>query len=418
MNREFDVHLTPGRIAVLVALLLALIGGSAALATSLSRSEGAVGSAPSDSRKAGGHAAEGADHEEKGGHHEEKEGRVELTPAAIEKAGIEIRTAGPSKVAVTLSLPGNVSVNADSLAHVTPRVGGTVRSVRKQLGDRVTKGEVLASLDSRELAEVRREVQTTKERLGLAQATFDRQEKLWNEKVSAEKDFLAARQARAEAQIDHRSALQKMSAIGGSGSGSAYALIAPLDGTIIEKHISIGEVLKDDTQAFVIADLSSLWVNVTVYARDLSRVRVGQSVTVKAEGIAEPAQGTIVYLGQVVGAETRSALARVVLQHPPTAWRPGLFATATVMVDEVDAAVTVVDDAVQTVEGKEVVFVEENGAFQARPITIGRRGAHTGAEPGPMLEVTEGLKPGERYVGKNSFILKAELGKSEASHEH
>ena len=411
MSREFNVQLTPGRIAVLVALLVALIGGTAALATTLSRPEKAVGPASGDSKQAGGHAAEEANHQE-------KEGRVELTPAAIEKAGIEIRAAGPGKVAVTLSLPGEVSVNADSLAHVSPRVGGTVRSVRRQLGDHVTKGEVLASLDSRELAEVRREVQTTKERLGLAQATFERQEKLWNEKVSAEKDFLTARQALAEARIDHGSALQKMSAVGGNGSGSAYALIAPLDGTIIEKHISIGEVLKDDTQAFIIADLSSLWVNVTVYARDLSKVRVGQSVTVKAEGITEPAQGTIAYLGQVVGAETRSAIARVVLDRPAAAWRPGLFATATVIVDEADAGVTVVDDAVQTVEGKEVVFVEEGGAFQARPITIGRRGAHTGTEPGPMLEVTEGLEPGERYVGKNSFILKAELGKSEAGHEH
>ena len=209
-----------------------------------------------------------------------------------------------------------------------------------------------------------------------------------------------------------------MSAIGGDGSGSAYALIAPLDGTIIEKHISIGEVLKDHTQAFIIADLSSLWVNVTVYARDLSKVRVGQSVNVKAEGIAEPARGTIAYLGQVVGAETRSAIARVVLDRPAAAWRPGLFATATVIVDEADAKVTVVDDAVQTVEGKEVVFVEESGAFQARPITIGRRGPHTGAEPGPTLEVTEGLGAGERYVSKNSFILEAELGKSEAGHEH
>ena len=410
MSQEFNVRLTPGRIAVLVALLVALIAGAAALATSLSRSR-AVGAASSDSRQAGGHTADEA-------HHEEKEDRIELTPAAIEKAGIEIRAAGPGKVVVTLALPGEVSVNADSLAHVTPRVGGTVRLVRKQLGDHVTKGEVLASLDSRELAEVRREVQTTKERLGLALATFDRQEKLWNEKVSAEKDFLAARQALAEARIDHRSALQKMSAIGGDGSGSAYALIAPLDGTIIEKHISIGEVLKDDTQAFIIADLSSLWVNVTVYARDLSKVRVGQSVTVKAEGIAEPARGTIAYLGQVVGAETRSAIARVVLQRPAAAWRPGLFATATVIVDEADAGVTIVDDAVQSVEGKEVVFVEEGGAFQARTVAIGRRGAHTGTEPGPTLEVTEGLNAGERYVSKNSFILKAELGKSEAGHEH
>jgi cobalt-zinc-cadmium efflux system membrane fusion protein len=160
-----------------------------------------------------------------------------------------------------------------------------------------------------------------------------------------------------------------------------------------------------------------VWVNVTVYARDLARIRIGQAVEVRAEGIEQPAGGTITYLGQVVGEETRSATARVILENPGRSWRPGLFVTAHVAVDRASALVVVADDAVQRVEGKEVVFVEEEGAFEARPITMGRRGSG-GAENGTVVEVLSGVASGERYVAGNSIILKAELGKSEAGHEH
>ncbi|WP_437894842.1 efflux RND transporter periplasmic adaptor subunit [Sorangium sp. So ce124] len=365
------------------------------------------------------------DHGEHGhGEHEEgehEEGKIKLSPEALDNARLEILSAGPGQVAETVSLPGEVALNAEALAHVTPRVSGTAREVRKQLGDTVKKGDVLAILDSREFAELQRELLTAKERLELAEANFNREEALWKEKIAAEKEFLAAKQALAEAKIEHRSAAQKLQASSGAGSGAkggAYALIAPMDGTIIEKHINVGEVLKDDTQTFVVADLSTIWVNVTVYAKDLARVCAGQTARVRAEGIEEPADGEITYVGPVVGEKTRSATARVVLKNPGAAWRPGLFVTADVAVDRVDAPVVVSYEGVQRVEGKDVVFVQEGDAFEARAIKPGRQGKAPGAQGAELVEVLDGIAAGERYVGKNSFILKAELGKSEAGHDH
>ncbi len=362
--------------------------------------------------------------EKPGGHGDEhgEEGRVKLTPEAIANAGLEILTAGPGRVAVTLALPGEVTLNSEAMAHVSPRVPGAVREVKKQVGDAVKKGDVLAVLDSRELADLQREVAATRERLSLAQANFDRVDKLYQEKITSEKDYLAAKQALAEAKIDHRSAAQKLGAATGPGArGSGYTLVAPLDGTIIEKHVSIGEVLREDTQAFIVADLSVLWVNATVYAKDLPLVREGQAAWIRAEGIGTPARGTVSYLARVVGEQNRAATARVVLPNPGSAWRPGLFATVDVAVDETDAKVVVSDDAVQRLEGKEVVFVQEGEAFEARPVKIGRRGAGPAGPDGKsaaVVEIEQGVAVGERYVAKNSFILKAELGKSEAGHEH
>jgi len=416
MSRSIRIELSPKNVLLLVGALaiFALL-----IAAALGKFKGPTDAAGTGAAVEHGEG-HGEGHETGGGHEEhEEEGHVELSPQALANAGIEILTAGPGDVNVTLSLPGEVSLNQESLAHVTPRVAGAAREVRKQVGELVKKGEVLAIIDSRDLAEVQREFLAAKERLALAEATFQRAELLKKENISAEKDYLAARQALAEAKIEHRSAAQKLQAIGGLASGGGgYALVAPLTGTIIEKHINVGEVLSQETRTFTIADLSTIWVNVTVYARDLPRVAVGQAVEVRAEGIAQPAQGSIAYLGQVVGEQTRSATARIVLKNPGPAWRPGLFVTAEVVVDRGPAAVVIVDEAVQTVEGKEVVFVQEGDGFDSRPVQLGRRGYAAGSQEGHVIEVLEGLKAGDRYVSKNSFTLKAELGKSEAGHEH
>ena len=415
MSRAINIELSVRNVLVLVVALAAFGLAVAAAVGAFSHEPTAEAGHP----RADGEAAH-AKHEGSEGEHadEPEEGRIELSSAALRNAGIETLTAGPGEVNVTLSLPGEVSLNQERLAHVTPRVAGAAREVKKQVGELVEKGDLLAVLDSRDLADVQRDFLATKERMALAQATFERAELLKRENISAEKDYLAAKQALAEAQIEHRSAAQKLKAIGGLAPGGGYPLVAPLAGTIIEKHINVGEVLNEQTRAFTIADLSTIWVNVTVYAKDLPRVAVGQSAEVRAEGIAEAARGSIAYLGSVVGEQTRSATARVVLKNPGPAWRPGLFATAEVVIERGPAAVVIQDDAVQTVDGQESVFVQEGEAFEVRPVKLGRRGYGPDPENGRVLEVLDGLQGGERYVSKNSFILKAELGKSEAGHEH
>jgi cobalt-zinc-cadmium efflux system membrane fusion protein len=370
-----------------------------------------------------GHGLPGrAEHEEHAGESESDaaRARVRLSPEMIENARIEMARARAGRVLVMLSLPGEVALNSERVAHVTPRVGGSVRETRKKLGDTVKKGDVLAVLDSRELAEMQRDLLSARERLELAESSFRRQEQLFHEKISAEKDYLAAKQVLAEAKIEHRAASQKLAAgAGAKAGGGGLMLTAPLEGTIIEKHAVVGEVLSDTTLAFVIADLSTLWVDVTVYAKDLPRVQLGQKTIVRAEGIDEPAFGEVSYIDRVMGEATRSATARVVLTQPPPKWRPGLFATAEIVTEEVDVPLVVTHDAVQRVDGKEVVFVESApGVFDARAVGLGRRGFPATGEREPVVELIDGIEAGQRYAAKNSFLLKAELGKSEAGHEH
>lgn len=376
-----------------------------------------------DSHAGHGH---GDAHEEHGEHegegaeaHDHAPGtkHVTLTEEGRKNAGITLATAAAGKVHVTLSLPGEVRLNEELVAHVTPRVSGITREVKGRLGDNVKRGDLLATLDSRELTDISREARASQERVKLAEQNLTRIEKLSKEGIIPEKEYLLAKQALAEAKIEQESAAQMLASTG-AGGGGVYKMVAPLDGTIIEKHATLGEVLKDDSAAFVIADLKELWVDVTVYSKDLAWVSVGQPVRIRAEGIAEPASGTIAFISATAMGEARTSSARVLIENPGGAWKPGLYVTADIAIEEVDAKVVLPEDAVQTVEGRTVVFVEEeDGGFEVRPVKVGHVGLDATGKA-RFLEIEHGLEAGDRFVDRGSFTLKAELGKGSAGHEH
>lgn len=367
-----------------------------------------------------GEEAEGEDskeheeHDGQGGHDEGKV--VRLDEAEMKEFGIEVGTAESGNLQMHVSLPGEVAINADRRAHMVPRVPGIVRQVRKNLGDYVHTSEVMAVLESRELADLKSAYLAAKERVALTEANFRREEDLWKKKISAEKDYLEAKQALAEARIELRSAEQKLHAIGFSEKYLAqlsghpdiaftrYQLVAPFSGTVIEKHIVLGEVLKDDTEAYVVADLSTVWVNLNVYQKDLPFVRKGQPVIISAGHGIPDAQGEISYVGPLVGEQTRTALARVVLPNPEGHWRPGLFVTGKITVENLEVPLLVPKTALQTVEDKLSVFIKTEGGFKPQPVTVGRTNE-------THVEITSGLTPGQEYVMNGAFTLKAQLSK-------
>lgn len=201
-----------------------------------------------------------------------------------------------------------------------------------------------------------------------------------------------------------------LAVIESSESLVAYELRTLIDGVVIEKHLTLGEAVDRDDHAFVVADLSTVWVELSLYQKDFGRVRSGLGVRVQALAGGASATGEISYLAPAIDPETRTATARVVLENPERAWRPGMFVTARTLEAE-PAAVLVPSDALQRMEGRSVVFVESEAGFAPRAVLVGREGA-------TRLELLSGLAAGERVATGNTFLLKAELGKSEADHGH
>jgi len=346
------------------------------------------------------------------------EGRIQLNAASLQSAGITIDKAGPASIESVLKLPGTIEFDQNRLAHVVPRVGGVVVEVRKKLGKSVSQGEVLAVLESRELADLKSRSASARKRLELARSLYQREERLWREKISAEQDYLRARTELAEAEIAVASANDQLEALGmqadkgGRGVSLArYELRSPLDGTVVEKHLVVGEAVQADAKVMLIADLTQVWGDFSVPAKNLNQVKTGQQVRVKAPELGLETEATIEYLGALVGEQTRSAPAHVHIDNPEQRWRPGLFVSIEVVEAVATVPVTIALEGLQNWRDFDTVFVQVGDQFEVRPLQLGRRDAN-------RAEVLQGLAPGEHYAAANSFVLKAELGKASATHDH
>jgi cobalt-zinc-cadmium efflux system membrane fusion protein len=192
---------------------------------------------------------------------------------------------------------------------------------------------------------------------------------------------------------------------------TVFELKAPLAGTIIDRQVALGEYVGEQRPAFTIADLSSVWADFSVYRRDLNRVRVGDTVMIDAEDGGTPIEAKISYVSPVGSSDTQSALARAVVNNEKLRLRPGLFVTGRLVLATKPVNIAIKSSALQTVDNRPVVFVRVGGKFEPRDVEIGQRDPE-------YVEVTFGLHEGDVYAAKNSFVIKAELAKGTASHEH
>lgn len=336
-----------------------------------------------------------------------------MTAEAIANAKIGVETAGAAELRTEVVLPGEIRLNEDRTAHVVPRVAGVAEKVAVELGQPVKQGQLLAVLSSPALSDQRSELQTAQQRLALAQETHAREKRLWEQGIAAEQDYQQARTALQEARIAAGNARQKLTAIGAAPAGSAlnrFELRAPFDGVVVAKHLSQGEAVQAETAVFTVADLRTVWVDFSVTAKDLEAVTTNAAATVRATATGTAVQGKVSYVGALLGEQTRTAPARVTLDNPKLAWRPGMFVNVAVESGRVQVSVAVRADAVQTVDDKPSVFVPVQAGFEVRPVKTGRT-------DGTWTEIVEGLPAGTRYAAANSYVLKAEAGKS-ADHGH
>ena len=339
---------------------------------------------------------------------------VHLSDAQLKSSNVAIQAAGPAQIASTLQFPGEIRFNEDRTAHEVPRLAGVGAGVPASVGLAGKMGDVLAVIASTQLSEQRSELLAAQQRLALARTTYQRERKLWEERISAEQDYLQSKTALQEAEIAVRNASQKLSAIGATTSAKGlnrFELRAPFDGMIVEKHLALGEAVKEDANIFTISDLSTVWAEFVISPKDLGNVRVGEQVTISSTAFEEKAQGKVSYVGALLGEQTRTARARVTLNNPKMGWRPGLFVTVSLAAGTAEAPVTVTTEAIQIVRDEPVVFVAVPGGFVPQPVKPGR-------SDGKRVEILAGMQAGMKYAATNSFLLKAELGKAGAEHEH
>jgi len=305
--------------------------------------------------------------------------------------------------------------------HVVPRVAGVVSKVATKEGETVEKDQLLAVLQSRELAEVKAAYLADLERLSLARENFEREKRLWEKKISSEKDYLAEKTEFAEAKIALTASEQKLWALGLSqqyvdtlkGSSTDltnYEIRAPIGGTVIERHLSLGEAVSTDAAVFMIAETSSVWVDITVYPEDLPNVGPGQTVQIEL-GNGPDLEGSISFVTANVHEETRTAVGRVIIDSADGRLKPGMFVKALIEVGKETGEVRIPKSAVQNFNNSPVVFVQEGDSFEPRPVRLGR-------ENSKYVQILTGVEEGESYAAEGAFTLKALIQKSQMGEGH
>lgn len=411
MNRLFLSRLT----IVLLAGLLASCGDS----TSKTAPSAASESAPLQKKpsEGAGKGNEGADSH--GGHEEHKEeGAVVLSAEEASAEGIKSEAVEYRAVSAAIQLTAAIVANRDRLAHIAPRVTGKLVRVHTNLGERVSAGKVLAHVDSIEIGSANSEYLQARSAADLARANGVRSEKLYAEQVISQKDYLAARSEVERTDAALRAARDRLRTLGvglpqpGGPAPSIYPLTAPFAGTIIAKDAVLGELAQPDKPVFSIADLTSVWIEADLFEKDLARVRVGAKASVVVN--AYPDQrfpGALTYISDTVDPQTRTLKARIEVPNPEGRLKPGMFATAHLDTDAAQEALAVPADAVVLLDGKSSVFVEENGRYLPRAVTLG-------AGSGTLVPVIEGLSPGDSVAVAGVYALKARLLKSKIGEGH
>lgn len=346
------------------------------------------------------------------------EGRVLMTEETLQSSGIGVAIAGPAVIQPKITLPGEIIFNEHTIVHVVPRLPGMVVTVERHHGQEVKKGDVLAVMESAMLADLRSQYLMAHRRLALAQTVYDREKQLWQEKIIAKQDYLVAKQQWEEANITTQLAAKRLQALGVrpetglSGKNLArYEIRSPITGIIIDKAVVTGEAVKEDKTVFIVADVTTIWAAVRIFPRDLHRTNVGQRAIIRADAHHLEREGKVIHITTLLDELTRTAIARVELDNRDNVWRPGMFVKADLLAEEIEVPLAVSLDGLQTMGDHSVVFGRYGDFFEMRPLKLGR-------SDGRMVEVIEGLSAGEHYAVRNSFAIKAELGKAGAEHDH
>ena len=399
-------------------------------------------------------AAEQGDHGGEDGHahggEAEHADEVMLTSDAITRYGIKMQAAQLWVLRSTISAPARVGFNTEAMAHVGSPLRGRIAEINVRVGDPVKSGQQLAVIESPELGEAQADylqrgvaVQTAGPAAELSKVAWQRAQDLYEKSQAISLTEVQRREA------EHKMAIAALKAAESSRTAAAnrlhllgmndeaiealaasgevdprHSIRAAIEGVVVQREVTLGELVGPDRESLmVLADATNLWVLVDVPEAKLLRVHSGAKAWVGVGSGSEPRakrfEGSVTFISPFVDPTTRTAQVRIEVPAEGMGLRPGMFAQAEITEQDPNESdptpvIAVPEDALQTVESGPALFVsvkEEPNTFAKRAVTIGRA-------VGGLVPVFSGLAEGEEYVSEGSFILKAELGKGAAAHEH
>ena len=347
-----------------------------------------------------------------------EEGEIQLTTQQLVEHGLKVETATKGEVNSFVKLPGKLVVNTDQQAHISPNFSGHVEQVHVALGQYVERGQTLAVLSVPELIDQQANLNMAQSSLRLAQQEYQREQLLWSQGISAKQDLQRAENVYRQAQITVQSQQARLQALGSTGQNGRFVIRAPISGMISQKDIVVGENVQLADQLFVIENLKDLWLEFNLPNNSNIQLQTGQILNFKINGSGQDYQAKVQTLNSQADVQTGRLQVRAKVTTQADALRPNVLVNVSVSDDQAKKALRIQKKALQQVEGKPVIFViesEEKGEvhLKAQPIEVG-----VSSQDGQWLEVISGLTEAQKYIADGSFLLKSELEKDEAGHEH
>ena len=386
-----------------------------------------TGTASEDTHAKGEHAEEGH-HEEDDHEHANKtetetahaeEGEIQLTQQQLQEHDLKIETVEIGFVEQMMALPGKLVVNTDQQAHVSPNFSGHVEQVTVALGQPVQRGQTLAVLSVPELIDQHANLRLAQAQLDLARQDYQREQQLWSQGISAKQDYLRAENSYRQAQISVQSAQARLTALGTDQRKAGQFIIrAPISGVISQKDIVVGENVQLADQLFVIEQLKDVWLEFNLPSQFIGQIQNQQLLQFKANGIEHVYEAMVQSLTSQADAQTGALVVRAKLKQHAAELRPNVMVNVLLPSQAQKEGLRVKKTALQRIEGQQVVFLVETAEkgqihLKKQAVTVGQQ-----SSDGQWVAIESGLKVGQSYISQGSFVLKSELEKDEAGHEH
>jgi cobalt-zinc-cadmium efflux system membrane fusion protein len=331
---------------------------------------------------------------------------VKISAKAKKRFGIRTGKAKKGSLAKRISVPAEIKHVPDQVSEVGPLVRGQVEKLNVEVGDEVQKGETLAVMRSIQLGRVRAKVQKAKSSFEVAKTNFERVERLKKKGIVSEERYLSRKRAYKEAKAELKGAKSELSAFNVStGSGSRYHIKTDISGEVIKQDASVGEVKRPGEPLFVVVNDSKVWVVGHAFERDLGRIQKGQKALLSFDGYSKRQwEGKVAWISRVVDRDTRNVKLRVVLGNKNRHLRAGMYGTIHLRSKSTNSSDAIVPiDAVQKIGHKRFVFTPEGDRkYKARRVVLGE-------ERGGLVTIKSGIQPGDEYVRKGAFDLKATM---------
>lgn len=339
----------------------------------------------------------------------EPEGFIPMTPERLAANGILTQRIEPGSLRNEIIAQATVTASPDGKALLTARADGAVVRINKRLADPVAAGEIVALLESREAAAFVAERNAAAARAQAARAAAAREQRLFNAKITARQDLEAAIAARRTAEAELQRAEAAVRAAGVAGGGRYLAVRSPINGRLTEVDTQLGAYVSAGTELFNVSDPRRIQIDAAVPVTDVQRIQPGDRAVVELPngGLVEASVRSVT---PALDPQSRAATVVLQLNGAPGGLTQGQAVRVRITPrGSGQNAIILPEQAVQQVEGRDIVFVQVKGGFQASPVSVGSRS-------GGRVEILGGLRPGQTVVTEGAFVLKSQLGASEAEH--